>query len=273
MTRSSCRKAACIRGGLLAGVILLCLATLSWAAQPDPSLPGNHLVIKEVDVNVGTTETTFTIRGEYFSFVNLSDLVVTLGEFGPLTIDGVPTDANIVAKYPAVIQPGDYLLSVFTGNGQSKHDEYDLTIGAVGPQGPQGEPGPTGPQGPAGADGAQGPQGDLGPIGPTGPIGPQGPVGPAGPQGPPGPSGGGQVLDFVRVSQDFTPPLGNFSGQVTCPTGYFVMSPGYTLSSSQITVFDVRVDVTSRTAIVGVQNQDELGGGGFTVYAACLRLQ
>lgn len=164
-------------------------STVAVAAQPDPSLPGNHLVIKEVEVVVDevASETTFVIKGEAFSFVNLSDLVVTLGEFGPLTIQGTPTDVNIVATYPDALTSGDYLLSVSTGNGQSKHDEYDLTIGgagAVGPRGPQGDPGPAGPQGL---------QGDPGPAGPQGPQGDPGPVGPQGPQGDPGPGGVGML--------------------------------------------------------------------------------
>lgn len=114
------------------------------------------------------------------------------------------------------LPPGDFLLTVSTGNGQSQNDQYALTIGAVGPvgaigsQGIQGELGPQGEQGPPGADGAdgsagppgaqgeqgiQGPQGEQGPPGADGAdgadgsAGPPGPPGSTGPPGPPGPAG------------------------------------------------------------------------------------
>jgi hypothetical protein len=77
----------------------------------------------------------------------------------------------IVASLPPGIMPGDYLLTVSTGNGQSQNDEYDLTIGAVGPTGATGAPGPAGPPGPAGADGAVGAPGPAGPPGPAGAAG------------------------------------------------------------------------------------------------------
>ena len=57
---------------------------------------------------------------------------VTLGEFGPLNLVGVPTDTEIVVEFPAGGLPaGDFLLTVSTGTGQSQNDEYDLTIGAA----------------------------------------------------------------------------------------------------------------------------------------------
>ena len=143
--------------GSLLCIVGLCWSTLALAAQPDPSLPGNHLVIKEVEVVVdeATPQTTFNIKGEYFDFVNLSDLVVTLGDYNnPLSVDfGVTTSTYIVATLDSAILPGDYLLSVSTGPGQSKHDEYDLTIGAVGPQGEQGATRRNGADGSAGTNG------------------------------------------------------------------------------------------------------------------------
>ena len=83
---------------------------------------------------------------------------------------GVPTDTAIVATIPVPDQfpPGDYLLTVSTGNGQSQNDEYDLTIGGVGPQGEKGDKGDMGGQGiqgPPGADGQDGDDGDPGPPG------------------------------------------------------------------------------------------------------------
>lgn len=144
-------------------------ATLTHADKSKPTPTGHHLHITEVtvvlDENANTT--TLTIMGEAFSFGN--DLSVTLGELGPLTFIGVPTDTQIVAQWPSAITVGDYLLTVSKGKGQSQNDEYDLTIGAVGPQG---EEGPQGPQGPPGVDGQNGFNGLPGPPGPQGPPGP-----------------------------------------------------------------------------------------------------
>ena len=77
----------------------------------------------------------------------------------------------------------------------TRHDLYDLTLGAGGPQGPQGKIGPDGAQGEQGIQGKVGPQGDTGDqgiqgkVGATGDTGLQGPQGKLGPQGVPGPTG------------------------------------------------------------------------------------
>ena len=84
---------------ILAVTVFVSWASLALAAQPDPSAPGNHLLITQVDVVVDGGITTFTIKGENFSFVNLSDLVVTLGGFGELDIPGVPTDIQTLKSW------------------------------------------------------------------------------------------------------------------------------------------------------------------------------
>ena len=150
--------------------LLLILASLGWmasalAAKP----PGQLLNITEVVVDLENA--VLTITGESLDF-GPGSLEVTLGStIGPLMIIGSPTDTTIVAGLPPSILPGDYLLTVSRGNGESQHDEHHLTIGAVGAQG---------------SKGPQGPQGDPGPQGPIGATGPQGPQGPQGEQGPPG---------------------------------------------------------------------------------------
>lgn len=223
--------------GIIALATLIGWTSLALAVKPDPSAPGNHLLIKEVDVVVdaGTPQTTFTITGQDFSFTNLSDLTVTLGELGALTI-GTATDTEIVATYPAAISAGEYLLSVATGNGQSHHDEFDLTLGAVGPQGPQGPTGPEGPQGPAGE--------------------------------------GAQSLDTTRAETTFTVPPNNGvnSGVATCPAGYLVMAPGYFHLGAPLIIFDVRMDITSGTTRVGAKNPTTTPWD-VTVFASCIRLQ
>ena len=66
---------------------------------------------------------------------------VSLGEFGLLLLDGLPSPDLIVAYLPDPIDPGDYKLTVSQGDNGKDQVSYDLTIGAVGPQG---ETGPTG---------------------------------------------------------------------------------------------------------------------------------
>ncbi|MDA2920368.1 DUF1566 domain-containing protein [Desulfobacterota bacterium AH_259_B03_O07] len=184
-----------IRNTPLIGVILLLsmsIAGQAWSQKP----PGQHLNITEVIVDDQNNPTSIMILGEDFLFG--SPLEVTLGEFLGLLAIISASDTMIVASLPNPIGPGDYLLTVSTGNGQSQSDEYDLTIGAVGPEGPigpagaDGAPGPagadgadgaTGPAGPAGADGADGATGPAGPAGAPGADGAAGPAGPAGPKG------------------------------------------------------------------------------------------
>jgi len=61
-------------------------------------------------------------------------LVVTLAGTVLTQLGGTnPANGIIVTDLPAVFAdtPGDYLLVVSTGTGQSQNDEYDLTIGSV----------------------------------------------------------------------------------------------------------------------------------------------
>ena len=110
---------------LVAVAGLLSLPLTALAVQPVPTPPGDHLNITEVEVNFDTS--MIVITGEHFSFGNT--LEVTLGEFGPLDIVGVPSDMEIMVDFPAGGLPaGEYLLTVSTGIGQSQNDEYDLTV-------------------------------------------------------------------------------------------------------------------------------------------------
>lgn len=69
-----------------------------------------------------------TINGNDFDNPNL---VVTLGDFAtPLDIVPDPTANEIIAILPDPIAAGDYLLTVRTGGGPNRQDDYDLTIGA-----------------------------------------------------------------------------------------------------------------------------------------------
>lgn len=157
---------------LSVSVFVLLLISQALAAPP-----GGHLNINQVIVDDPNNPTAITIVGEDLLF-GASGPSVTLGEYlDPLIIVGTPTDQVIVALLPENIIPGDYLLTVATGDGQSQNDEYDLTIGAVGPEGPQGEQGIQGIQGEQGLQGIQGTRGEPGPPGNDGQNGLPGSIG------------------------------------------------------------------------------------------------
>ncbi len=198
--------------------------------------------LKIVEVVVDLNAETLTIKGKKLN-TGAHPLKVTLGQFPPLVIIGVPTNTEIVAGLPPAIDPGDYLLTVIKGLLPSKKDRYDLTIGAVGP------------------------------VGSQGPQGPQGIQGPIGPQGPQGPAGGGQSLETLKVETTFTVPPNNGvnSGVATCPAGFFVMSAGYFHLGAPLIVFNLDVDTTSGTATVGVKNPDS-ASWDVTMFAACIKL-
>lgn len=107
---------------------------------------------------------------------------VTMGGVGLLVMSATAT--HVTARIPPGTAPGSYLLTLATGEGASKYDEFWVTLGAAGAQGPAGPAGPRGgigPMGPQGIPGVAGPVGSTGAAGPTGPAGPQGETGPAGP--------------------------------------------------------------------------------------------
>ena len=98
---------------------------------------------------------TLLIRGENLDFGG-GPLEVTFGNFGPLTIvSDSPTDIEVECPNE-LCEDGDYLVTVARGAGQSKSDEYDLTIGAVGAPGADGQDGLPGAPGADGNDGAPG---------------------------------------------------------------------------------------------------------------------
>ena len=110
---------SCLLGAVSAAVFALLLAGQVLAAGP-----GGHLTITEVFLDQPVDGQT-TIKGEDLDFGKL--LTVTLGDIGALTVVS-ETPMEIIVDMPAVLTPGDYLLTVSRGNGQSQNDEYDLTI-------------------------------------------------------------------------------------------------------------------------------------------------
>jgi hypothetical protein len=75
-----------------------------------------------------------TIEGANFD--NGPNLTVTLGDFAaPLVIVNPPLPDQIVAALPAGLVAGDFRLTVQTGGGPNRQDDYDLTIGAAAPAG------------------------------------------------------------------------------------------------------------------------------------------
>jgi len=143
--------------------------TTTEAAQKDPGLPGNHLVIERVDIDLDAgANGQLTITGQHFDFGNT--LAVVLGS-PPMDLTPAvsTTPTEIVVDLPVGPLVGDQLLTVSTGNGQSQNDEYDLTFGQVGPKGDKGDTGDTGVTGATGMTGDPGPPGGL-PVGVSGII-------------------------------------------------------------------------------------------------------
>ena len=119
------RKAALLCGVF---ILLILVAGKVWSVKPDPQLPGGHLKITEVLLDTpGSGQVT--INGVGFPLSSDPEPDVTLGDFGSLNVT-FHTDTQIIADLPSPLPAGDYLLSVtFTGDiGQSKGDEYDLTV-------------------------------------------------------------------------------------------------------------------------------------------------
>ena len=114
---------------------------------------------------------------------------VTMGGVGLLVVSATAT--HVTVRVPPGTAPGSSLLTLATGEGASKYDEFWVTIGATGAQGP------AGPAGPQGGIGPMGPQGIPGVAGPAGSAGAAGPPGPAGAQGEPGPAGPAVALASI----------------------------------------------------------------------------
>lgn len=120
---------------LLGGAVLLSASLLgqqALAAQPDPGQgPGNHLRILQVHVDPPSIE----IIGESFDFgVPLTVSLGTLGDISPFCTL-LPDLRTIVCTLKSFPAPGDYLLTIATGQGRSQGDEYDLTIVGSVPSG------------------------------------------------------------------------------------------------------------------------------------------
>jgi len=251
----SCRPG--IPSSTTLGLLLVLCSGAAFAAPP-----GAHLTITEVFVTFDPSGDTLTILGDDLDF-GPKPLEVTLGDAGLLTIIS-ETSNEIEVECPPddlsvpVCVPGDYLLSVSRGNGQSQNAGYDLTIGAVGPVGPEGPQGPVGPVGP------EGPQGPVGPVGPEGPQGPVGPVGPEGPQGVPGIS----EVEIVQASEDAYP---NFTRlTVECPADKKVVSCA---AEARGVVSMLNGAFPDGNGCSAVGHQPGFSTVGLTVYAFCAVVQ
>ncbi len=176
--RTKLRTGAVVAAGLAAGLASLAASAARAADRPAPmSRHEPRITAAVADPEAGT----LTIFGENFR-AGGRFLKVTLGGSEPLVVT-LDTDTVIGATLPDGIAPGDYRLTLVTGHGQSRLDEFDLTIGGAGPAGPMG---PEGPQGEPGPPGSPGPEGDPGVPGPPGQPGPPGAPGVPGPKGDPG---------------------------------------------------------------------------------------
>ena len=111
--------------------------------------------------------------------------------------------------------------------------------GGIGGTGLQGVPGGVGGTGLQGVPGTNGVDGALGGTGETGPQGDPGLQGGSGPQGAPGVSG------YVQVNSGYLTVPGNqplTPYQLNCPTGKYILSGGYQVSSTSISVLETYPD-------------------------------
>jgi hypothetical protein len=87
------------------------------------------------------------------NFDNGNAPTVMMGDYpDPLFVTEYSCDL-ITAQLPLDWEPGDYLLTVSTGEGSKKNDSFDVTVAAAGPAGAEGPAGPQGEQGEPGIPG------------------------------------------------------------------------------------------------------------------------
>jgi len=156
----------------------MCLTFAAAAIVSTSALAKTQAVVDSVSADSGLV--SLTMIGSNFSTVKKLDVLMA-GVATPLPIVSM-TDTALVARLPAGIAPGSYLVTV---DGK----KFFVTLGAVGATGPMGPAGAAGPAGATGPTGAAGPVGAPGPAGATGPSGATGPTGPTGATGDTGPSG------------------------------------------------------------------------------------
>lgn len=142
----------------LAGSLLVLLSFAVSPAHAARKPPPPQLVITSVEVDLDAR--ALTILGRNFDNGRFPGVI--LGTM-PLEVESPYFDTRIVARLPAGLAHGDYLLRVSTGKGSTQNDVYSLSVGDVGPRGPQGPKGERGEKGPKGEQGPPGPQGPQGP--------------------------------------------------------------------------------------------------------------
>jgi len=155
-----------------------------------------------ISASANAAQTQITILGNNLDGRGTPE--VSLGTYDLALIS--TSRSRIVARLPAGIPAGTYLLTVERRN---REGAIDFTIGVTGPQGPAGPMGPQGPQGPQGAPGATGAQGAqgtpgaqgaTGAAGATGAQGATGADGAIGPQGPQGATGATGAVGAVGAT-------------------------------------------------------------------------
>jgi hypothetical protein len=188
---------------------------------------------------------------------------VTLGTM-PLAVVSV-TATQIEALMPSTVTPGSYLLTVAVGTGESKYDEFWITVGGLeGAPGRDGAPGPQGATGPSGPAGPSGPQGAVGPPGPAGSAGSDGLPGPA---GPPGPAGSIPTLMHARITTDagFGNWISRSAGVVEIWT-HVDRVGSYTLqTAANVATCAVVASANSRTVQARIEASTTFGGFGIDI--------
>ncbi len=255
---------------------LVSVLAVATAAGAGGRQPGGHLRITEVLVDFAAEE--IQITGEQFDFGR--PLRVSLGQLGDISglcAANFSPPQIIVCDFsgPGLPPDGEYLLTVWTGEGQSQSDEYDLTIGAAGPQGPEGPPGPTGPTGPTGPPGAPGDPGEPGEPGEPGPAGPTGPPGPPGPTGPPGPSALAAVYTRTAMVTEPGPDdseLTTLTAEALCDPGDVALGGGldHAVMGPNSNIYSIASKPNAMgTGWIGLIRRIQGQGTPLTVYVRC----
>lgn len=105
------------------------MTALEPAADAQAGPPAQaQLTITEVTVGAPTPN-LLRIVGRNLD--NGPNLAVTLGEFPGSLVVVSTTATEILAGLPSPLPAGDYLLSVSTGNGPSRQDNYGLTVEGI----------------------------------------------------------------------------------------------------------------------------------------------
>lgn len=116
---------------MLFGKMLLRLSASLVVFQGGVALAVQPLEIINVHINYSTEQIEITGH----NLLNGGVPEVSLGEYGYLVVDSYTNESIMVSFPDAGLLPGDYLLTITTGGGTVRYDDYALTVSGTGPAG------------------------------------------------------------------------------------------------------------------------------------------